>query len=806
MTGKQLLLAIPLALAAACSAPQHLVIEPPPSGPVTVRIVDAEKSGSLLASLLTSTWRFFPSEKDLDAHRAAGTFARWSRVEDQRFSHRDGIGNVLLLEELRGDFRELRVFCELLDDGQLVNRGCQLTPRPSSEPGATLRSELAKLGLEPGDAELYTPKLGVLYATSKPYAFAMLEKRPDGEHLAALYVTQHRNLSFVPTDTLTAADLAADGRARLEFAARQGRPDEWIENAAAAGMPQAVRLIAEFRAESGQAVAKVMAQHAACPADAPPAQRLAATTSLAQSLLQIAPAAPATATALSTARTALADAYARVAAERRAADEAGVAAMFEWLAEDARALPDPTLVAELAEHAWTLDWLERWRAGTPEQRLAIHAGLALDVRFYSDKHRLARKGLELERQALAAAFERSGRRAAERGLHATAAGELLIADWLANGNRGWKKVDLAGAALPADGPMILRQAARASALELLGRTLPCVGPLGGRLVTWDVDFDFLANLALGDRDAFGLDTRGRDDVLAFGKQHGLPQLTISVTPPVLADLKVEKATEERSADYTDSVTRSNDAAVDSWLKQLNDLAGQIAELDERIGHARAESGRVTGTTNWQWVLPGERYNFVTDYSGESMASAIARVQAMGRVDSLTEERDKLQQRFQAVNARRPAGSRVEFVQRKLRCAIEYQVWTAIRKSTVRIEGGKEPFELQLDATSRWRLARNAASPALGIEARDEWTTEAAVRADTKRAEELLPPLACYAAQQYFSKQVAALRAEIVARTMDEGERQHELEWFDYLLTPRKVLYDTSVQGPSHWLANARFHW
>lgn len=323
----------------------------------------------------------------------------------------------------------------------------------------------------------------------------------------------------------------------------------------------------------------------------------------------------------------------------------------------------------------------------------------------------------------------------------------------------------------------------------------------------------LHDMPIADPRALGLDPGSGEDQRSFAENADVlapgvvvPILAVSVSPSTVTDVQLTTDKQMRSGQAVSRTVRSNDAAVEAWVAEVNALASRIDALDADIAAARGDSARVTGTETWTSVLHGDTHTYSLTSTFESMNSAVARVQALGRVEQLAAERDRLQTRLVGLRARRPSGTDVQFSTSEVRCEIEYQHWTIQYTNEVRMAGGAEPIKLTIGTTLKRHLTRNQACPALGIEATNEWTSEERIRKDPPIGKDSQVRVVQFALRRYLAQRVDALRTEIGARELTEDERTAELGWLTYFTTPIWKPDDPDGKGQEQVIALARAHW
>lgn len=730
-------------LAAACAATGN----GPKARPVNqnelsgIRLADFDNPLSFEHRLIDPEWRDFPSNDDLDAHRVAGDFAGWAMVEDDRFEHDAGRGHVLLLDGVHGDFAAVRVAGEIgyTSEGmqRYYNRGCLLALRSSAgAPDATTpEAELRRLGVELKEPFLYWHGLGVLHATSTPLLFALFERGDAGMRLTSLFRASDATRSFESHDCVRVDEFEAIAENTVGYEMDHGGSD-WhgrFEGAAAAGIEAASRALASVAATRAARADAALAACTECPADALPERRHQVVADLATAIQSLGLRAR-MADALRTEYTKLIAAYERAADEARRAGDHGATAGLDWL----RTRPFRTDVAEmpieLAGQGWALAWIERARGKSPLDRLRLHGELVRD----QPRNDLEKPFQECVRLALAGEFDADGLAAAKRQLHATATGQHLIACYLRADSRPFVPVEdflgVLSAEPRSEGAANSLQIARRQGIELLKLCLPLVAlPQQASLVRWSWgvpdEYKVAGTAPLFSPEVLRLFAGRFESQQEFADLFDLPVLRVTVGPAKLGEVSVTTTKEERTVEISEHTTRSNDAAVDAWLGARNALAGRIDALDRAIAGARGDSVLVSGTETRQTALFGDVSTFSLTSTYESMASTVARVQAMGRVEQLAEERDRLRAQLRSLEARPPSRTIGEIARRNVTLTTEIQHWTITHTNEVRLEGGTEPITVTIETKTLRHKARNAAAPELGVDARDEWTTAERLRAD-----------------------------------------------------------------------------
>ncbi|MBL8737954.1 MAG: hypothetical protein JNL12_16085 [Planctomycetes bacterium] len=817
-------------LAAACSAPRA---EKPIVNLLEragICLADFEIGLSFASDLNNCFWFGFPSEEELAAHRDAGDFVSYAWVEDARFAGSSGPGaNVLLMDGTRGDFAQARVVTGRYEDEtgsvQRVVYGCLLTLRAAAAgPGpATADGELARLGVELREPFAYWHGLGVLHSTSKPMVYALIEPSSGGPRVTSLFRAAHERIPFANGECLLVADLEAKAAERLGEIRYGGPP--WrsrYEAAAAAGIPEAARAIAQVDAARTTALQAAIAACAACPANAVPTTRCKAVAELAAKVRSLGPTDPRANEALRAERAKLASTYARGEAAVRENGDRLEARLLAWLVSRPLAEDVHELAMELDGQVWVLDWIGTTRDKALLDRLRLHAELARTAGPHGVTAEFTTQFQTQVRLALADSFEAAGREAAGKALHATAAGRFLIADSLCEPGRRTPERQSLVAVAGGDGgeprPQGALQLARTEGLQLLARVFPFVERCDVTVEAWGKECgahefaDLLQEMPIADPQALGLDPGRGEEQLRFAHHADLlvpglsvPLLTVSVSPMAITDVQVTTDKEERVGEVVSRSMAANDAAVDAWIAEVNGLTSRIDALDSSIAAARGDV-RVTGTTTASTALFGDTRTYTLTSTFESMDSAIARVQAMGRVEQLSAERDRLREQLVGLLGRRPSGSRVELSTSKVRCEIEYQRWTFKFRNVVRIEGGAEPVTMTIETAVQKSFARNRASPVLGIEAADEWTTEDRIRKDPPIAPDSRQKVVQFALRRCLARRVDELRDEIRARDLAEEDRVDELGWLTWLVTPVWRSEDPESEGQGQLLALARAHW
>ncbi|MCC7398864.1 MAG: hypothetical protein IT455_17490 [Planctomycetes bacterium] len=766
--------------------------------------------------LIDLEWRDFPSNDDLDARRVAGDFAGWAMVEDDRFEHDAGRSHVLLLEGVNGDFADVRVAGEIgyTSEGmqRYYNRGCLLTLRSGAgASGATTpEAELARLGVTLQQPFLYWHGIGVLHATSTPLLFALFERGDAGMRLTSLFRASDATRSFESHDCVRVEEFEAiaDGTVGYEMdhggSAWHGR----FEGAAAADIEVAARALARVAATRAERADAALAACADCPADAPPERRRQVVAGFAAAIQSRALRAR-MADALRIEYAKLVAAYERAGEEAERARDDGATAGLAWL----RARPFRTdaseMPIELDGQGWALAWIERARGRSPLERLRLHAELVHE----QPGNELVKPFREHMRLALASEFDAHGRAAANGQLHATATGQHLIACYLRADASPFLSIDNFCDVLTAsaeEAPNAL-QLARRQGVELLKRCFPFVAlPQQSSLYRWSWgvpdEYTVEGTAPLFSPEVLRLWAGRFEQQEAFASLFDLPLLRVTVGPAKLGEVSVTTTKEERTVEIGEHKTRSNDAAVDAWLGARNALAGRIDALDRQIAGARGDSVLVSGTETRQTALFGDVSTFTLTSTYESMASAVARVQAMGRVEQLTEERDRLRAQLSSLETRPPSRTIGEIAKRNVTLTTAVQHWTITYTNEVRLEGGAEPMNVTIETKTLRHLARNTAAPELGVEARDEWTTVERMRQDPQITADGSPDVVEAALRACFAMRVEALRGELRTRDLTEAERTTELAWLDWLVTPTTSPRDLERPGPGQLLAFASAHW
>lgn len=810
-----------LALVAACAAPRDdkaLVNLLEHEG---ICLADFDNGLAFESDLLSVFWHGFPSEKEFAAHRDVGDFTSFAWIEEERFSD-----PVLLMDGTRGDFLQARVLTgPFSEDGQekRVVYGCLLTLRSNATgPDApTVEAELARLGVTLGKPFAYWRGLGVFQETSTPQVYALVESMPDGPRITSLFRSAHETIPFLNGACLRIADIESKAGERLD-PRRNYNHEHWrwvYEDAAAAGIAEAARALANLATTNAAEMQAAIAASAECPADAPAATRCKAVAVLAAKVAALGPSDPAANEALRAEHAKLAETLQRAANATRESGDGFEADLLDWVAARPLGEDASANAKELEGRAWALEWIATVHGTSPFDRLRLHA----ELRKADISHGMAEDFRTAARIALADSFVRSAKEASAKQLHATAAGDFLIADSLTQTRRPGPEtvgiLRIVGAEGTPEDPHAPLHRARVEGVALLARALPFVGECNETYYSWGKEtgvHDFanvLYDMPLADPRALGIDVRSGEDQIHFAQNADLlapgvsvPLLKVTMSPPTLTDVKLTTDKEVRTGKVVTESVQSNDAAVAEWIAEVNSLVSRIDSLDESIAAARGESVRVTDTDTWSSVTHGATHTYTMTATHESMSSAIARVQAMGRVEQLSAERDRLESRLRYLHERQPSGSSVRFSTNEVRCEVEYQHWALTFKDTVLIEGGPQPITVTVESKATRHLARNPASPALGIEAVDEWITEEQLREKPPIAKDWTRTLVEIALRQYLAYRVEGLRAEIGKRELTEAERASELAWLAYFTTQDWKPDDPESKGLGRVIALARSHW
>lgn len=789
-------------------------------------LADFENTLSFEHDLDSVFWYDFPSKATFDAHRDAGDYESWTDWTEsaERFGDET---HVLVLQGTRGDFAEAQVVSGIHEDEhaqkQKVVFGCLLTLRSSEPtPGApAAESELLRLGVELREPFVYWDGLGVLHSTSHPHVFAVVESTPEGPRLTSLFRAAHESIPFAHRRCLLVGD--AEARAAERF----GTPTlaeaaHWralYEKAALAGISQASQAIARVDAACRASLRDAIAACAACAPDAPPLARARAVSALASAVASHGPSDPTANQAVRLERQRLVEVLERAATLARDGGDRFEADLLDWLALRPLGATAEDAEKESQGQSLALEWIADAHAKSALDRLRLQAVLARDA----TRSTLSPDFRTAVRTALSDWFAAAGHEARAKGLHATAAGSYLIADALAEAKRRDESraslLLVSGALGGKENARGLLDLARVEGLQLLATVFPFVGSIDvtteawGRRVGAHEFADLLRDMPIADPRALGLDPGSAEDQKTFAEQAELlvpdvqvPLLTVSVSPSTVTDVQSTTDKEVRSGQVVTRTEHSNDAAVEAWAAEVNALAARIQSLDRDIDGARGDSARVSDTETWTSVLHGDTHTYSLTSTFESMNSAVARAQAMGRVEQLSAERDRLQARLSSLRARPPSGTEVRFTTGLVRCEIEYQHWKIKYTNEVRIEGDGAPVQLTIETTATRHYARNAASPVLGIEAADEWTSEARIRERPPISSSSDQRVVQFALRRHLAHRVDTLREAIEKSALTEEQRATELDWLTYFTTPTWKPDDPESQGQGRVVALARAHW
>lgn len=229
---------------------------------------------------------------------------------------------------------------------------------------------------------------------------------------------------------------------------------------------------------------------------------------------------------------------------------------------------------------------------------------------------------------------------------------------------------------------------------------------------------------------------------------------------------------------------TNVGAVAEWRRRVEELTQQIVALDRSIDLNREAASTPTamhGFTSLRY-LRGDHtetvYEVVKDT--ERLSSILGRLEALRDAEAQEAEREQLIARYEHLCRERPHETPANVVVRVVEYPTEWQNWNLEVVANARLHGGRTDYAHRGRCSLKDRRVRIAANPALGIAARDDWTTEATVRSSLSRTnwQADLETLAC---DGLFAKRRAELATELAAAGRNRAEIEAERRWANWLL-------------------------
>ena len=395
-----------------------------------------------------------------------------------------------------------------------------------------------------------------------------------------------------------------------------------------------------------------------------------------------------------------------------------------------------TFATCMQEAAWFVENVEGIGDGDLLDRLIRHHNLANHT---SRPPGLGDLLMDVEREQLAKELSSRAMRASQRKLRATAVGYLVLVHGLrTTGAHHAPEAEDLGAVAQAvfsstsDDPLV---EARREALPLAARILPFLDPErvvedDALLWTWLTQWT-----PLEERLGLKLADLARD--AAYAKSEGAPLLDLEIGAPEVASVVEETWKQPLVKWIRHEHVVQNDEAVNRWLEELDAFDARITGAADAYSAELDAASNVTSTLGWkerQYVyMPGAAAgeSWFQDVSTvESYRSIWKRGEAATHAAGAYETMLNLVYEREQLYAQRPPSALTYETNEMIQYERELQWWRLTSARDVRLSGGTTPLETRA-TVEQWTpiYQRIAADPAHGIEAVDEFRSEADVRAN-----------------------------------------------------------------------------